>query len=264
MRLALLTIGVIALLAAVISAQAPKSIQAPPDLLRPPADATKTKSGLVSKVMAAGTGQTRPASDALVTMQYTGWTSDGKMIDSTKIDGKPRTFPLSGVIAGLIEGVQLMVPGETRRFWIPPALGYKDPAHPRKGEVVFDVELISFIPVPQDVSAPPADAKKTSSGLAYKVLKAGTGVRRPSASSTVTVNYSGWTTDGRLFDSSYLHGEPISFQLNRVIPGWTEGVALMMEGETTRFWIPEDLAYKGQPGQPKGMLVFDVELTKIQ
>jgi FKBP-type peptidyl-prolyl cis-trans isomerase len=96
------------------------------------------------------------------------------------------------------------------------------------------------------------------------VLKAGDGGRHPFSSSVVTVNYSGWQTNGVLFDSSYLHGEPVQFQLNQVIKGWTEGVALMVEGERTRFWIPEELAYKGQTGRPQGMLVFDVELLKIQ
>ena len=109
---------------------------------------------------------------------------------------------------------------------------------------------------------PPADAKRTGSGLSYKVLKAGTGSRHPGASSSVTVNYSGWTTDGKLFDSSYARHEPVTFPLNRVIPGWTEGVQLMVEGEKCRFWIPEALAYAGQ-GPVKGDLVFDVELVKV-
>ena len=66
-----------------------------------------------------------------------------------------------------------------------------------------------------------------------------------------------------MFDSSVTTGQPVTFPLNGVIPGWTEGVQLMVEGETTRFWIPEALAYKGQ-GPPFGLLVFDVELIKIQ
>ena len=114
---------------------------------------------------------------------------------------------------------------------------------------------------PADVKAAPADAKKTASGLAYKVVKAGTGARHPGATSTVTVHYTGWTTDGKMFDSSVARGMPISFALDGVIKGWTEGVQLMVQGEKTRFWIPQDLAYKGtQP--PYGMLVFDIELLE--
>jgi peptidylprolyl isomerase len=67
-----------------------------------------------------------------------------------------------------------------------------------------------------------------------------------------------------MFDSSVARGEPITFPLNGVIAGWTEGVGLMVEGEKRRLWIPEELAYKGRPGAPQGMLVFDVELIQIE
>jgi len=118
--------------------------------------------------------------------------------------------------------------------------------------------------VPEDVAKPPADAEVTRSGLASKVLREGTGERRPTASDTVEVHYSGWTTDGQMFDSSVTRGESISFSLRQVIEGWTEGVQLMRVGECRRLWIPENLAYRGQPGAPAGMLVFDVELLAIR
>jgi FKBP-type peptidyl-prolyl cis-trans isomerase len=116
---------------------------------------------------------------------------------------------------------------------------------------------------PFDVAAPPADAMKTSSGLASKVLAPGTGQAHPAKDDRVTVHYTGWTTLGNMFDSSVVRGTPSTFLLDRVIPGWTEGVQLMVEGEKARFWIPEYLAYKGQ-SEPYGMLVFDVELIKIR
>ena len=78
------------------------------------------------------------------------------------------------------------------------------------------------------------------------------------------MNYSGWTTDGRMFDSSVVRGQPATFPLNQVIAGWTEGLQLMVPGEKRRIWIPESLAYQGAPGAPPGMLVFDVELISIQ
>ncbi len=117
------------------------------------------------------------------------------------------------------------------------------------------------VPVPSDVAAPPSDAEKSSSGLASKVLTAGTGTTRPSTSSSVTVRYTGWTTDGDMFDRS--RGAPSTFPLNRVIRGWTEGLQLMVVGEKRRFWIPQDLAYGGRRS-PFGMLVFDVELLAIR
>src|SRR5262249_22037852 len=107
------------------------------------------------------------------------------------------------------------------------------------------------------------DAQKTKSGLASKVLQKGTGKTHPKATSQVQVHYTGWTTDGKMFDSSVVRGQPATFPLGNVIPGWTEGVQLMVEGEKRRFWIPEKLAYEGKPGAPQGMLIFDVELLKI-
>ena len=119
-------------------------------------------------------------------------------------------------------------------------------------------------PVPDDVAAPPDDAETTASGLATKVLRAGTSDERPTAGDTVEVHYSGWTIDGALFDSSVTRGETIEFGLRQVIEGWTEGLQLMAVGESRRLWIPEDLAYQGQRGMPAGMLVFDVELVSIR
>ena len=117
---------------------------------------------------------------------------------------------------------------------------------------------------PADVAAPPEDSTTLPSGLSFKVLEQGTGTERPGPTSDVTVHYTGWTTDGESFDSSVARGEPATFGVNQVIPGWTEGLQLMVVGETRRLWIPEDLAYGGRAGYPQGMLVFDVELLSIR
>ena len=242
-------------------------IPAPADVAAPPADATKTASGLASKVLQAGTGTDRPTADSKVKVHYTGWTTDGKMFDSSVQRGQPITFPLNGVIPGWTEGVQLMVVGEKRRLWIPEEMAYKGKPGRPQGMLVFDVELLEVkkpIAAPPDVAAVPADAKKEKSGLASKVLAKGKGAVHPAAKDEVEVHYTGWTTDGKMFDSSVERGEPAKFQLDMVIPGWTEGVQLMTAGEKRRLWIPQDLAYKGQPGAPAGMLVFDVELLKIE
>jgi FKBP-type peptidyl-prolyl cis-trans isomerase len=115
---------------------------------------------------------------------------------------------------------------------------------------------------PADVAAPPADAQTTPSGLASKVLRPGTGDAHPGPTDQVTVHYTGWTTDGKMFDTS-VGGKPATFPLDHVIPGWSEGVQLMVVGEKRRFWIPEKLAYAGKLDRPQGMLVFDVELLEI-
>ena len=356
--------------------------ETPADVAAAPADAVKTESGLASKVLQAGTGDKKPTAADTVTVHYSGWTTDGKMFDSSVSRGEPTSFPLGGVIAGWTEGLQLMVTGEKRRFWIPEDLAYgpvvpgsgrpggmlcfdvelidikeapKPPADTEKtasgvaykitkegagekpgadqvvtfhftaktmegqtvqdsrteptppsvpldklppalsenfadmkageqrtcwlpeaqapgGFIVADLELVSFKEAPpapkapEDVAAAPADAKKTESGIAYKVLSEGTGEENPKATDTVKVHYSGWTTDGKMFDSSVTRGAPAEFPLNGVIKGWTEGVQLMVVGEKRRFWIPEDLAYgpavEGS-GRPGGMLVFDIELLEI-
>jgi peptidylprolyl isomerase len=126
-----------------------------------------------------------------------------------------------------------------------------------------DTPALPAIPAPPDVASVPADAARTASNLAYKVLKPGTGTRHPRPNSEVTVHYTGWTTDGKMFDSSVARGEPATFGLDAVIPGWTEGVQMMVEGEKRRFWIPARLAYEGSPGRPQGMLVFEIELLRI-
>jgi FKBP-type peptidyl-prolyl cis-trans isomerase len=116
------------------------------------------------------------------------------------------------------------------------------------------------------VAAPPKHATKTASGLAYVTLTKGYGKVHPYARNRVRVHYSGWTTAGKLFDSSVARGEPAEFPLNGVIKGWTEGVRLMVVGDKTRFWVPAELAYgntPSRPGAPTGMLVFDIELLEI-
>ncbi|MFZ6051136.1 FKBP-type peptidyl-prolyl cis-trans isomerase [Halocola ammonii] len=108
--------------------------------------------------------------------------------------------------------------------------------------------------------------QETESGLQYKVLQEGDG-KSPDASDQVTVHYHGTLIDGTVFDSSVDRGQPATFRLNQVIPGWTEGVQLMKEGAKYRFFIPQNLAY-GPRGQgdiePFSTLIFDVELIEVK
>ncbi len=126
-----------------------------------------------------------------------------------------------------------------------------------------------------DSSPPAAQAKgqtsdmiMTASGLKYQVLKRGTGTVSPKATDTVKVHYHGTLLDGTVFDSSVERGQPISFPLNRVIPGWTEGLQLMKVGDKFKFEIPPNLAYGPNSPSPKippnSTLVFEVELLGIQ
>lgn len=108
---------------------------------------------------------------------------------------------------------------------------------------------------------------KTDSGLKYRILRKGSGAN-PKATNSVRVNYHGWLENGKVFDSSYQRGEPISFPLNGVIPGWTEGMQLVGEGGMIELTIPPDLAYgsrgAGAAVPPNATLHFLVELLKVQ
>ena len=126
-------------------------------------------------------------------------------------------------------------------------------------------------PIPADMSAPadlnkpPTTAKKTASGLVTNVVTPGTGTVHPGHGDKVYVHYSGWTKDGKLFDSSIPRRTPASFIVSDVIKGWTEGLQLMVTGERRRMWIPAKLAYGVHPkaGAPPGDLVLDLELLEI-
>ena len=125
-----------------------------------------------------------------------------------------------------------------------------------------------FFNNPEKKADTPSDSTYmvTESGLKYVVVKEGTG-NNPGATDVVTVHYTGALTDGTVFDSSVSRGEPTSFPLNRVIPGWTEGLQLMKEGGETIFYIPSNLAYgeQGAPGAipPNSDLIFQVQLFSV-
>jgi peptidylprolyl isomerase len=243
-------------------------VPAPPDVAAPPADAAKSESCLAWRVLTPGKGAAHAGAKDAVTVHYTAWTTDGKMFDNSHARRMPSTFLIESVIKGWGEGVMLMTPGEKRRFWIPEDLAFRGQAGRPKGMVVFDVELLDIVSdprvAPPNVAKPPEDAKRTPSGISYLVLRTGTGAAHPRKESRVTVHYTGWTTDGKMFDSSIMRGAAATFGLSEVIEGWTEGVQLMVEGEKTRFWIPARMAYQGQAGRPQGMLVFDIDLLAIR
>lgn len=237
----------------------------PASLNAAPADAETTASGLVTKQLEPGSGTDHPGQADFVHIRYSVWKApSGDVVDFTR-PGSVTFVQLSKLLPGMRDMFALMAPGEKRRAWIPPALGGGKIAEGTS--FVVDGELVDIVhppSAPPDVAAPPPDATTTGSGLAYKVLRPGTGTAHPRKRDTATVHYSGWTTDGEMFDSSVMRGEPAEFALTAVIPGWTEGLQLMTAGEKTRFWIPVGLAYRNAPGMPKGMLVFDVELVGVK
>jgi len=249
---------------------------APKDVAAPPKRAKKTDSGLVTLVLKKGTGKAHPGKFDTVKVNYTGWTPDGRMFDSSASHGQAMQVSVNHLIRGFAEGVRLMVPGEKRRLWIPGKLAYGEKGDveqaPRQplGTLVFDVELVSFdeapaVPkAPKDVGRVPADATRSDSGLAWRVLNEGVGTDKPIDTSVVEISYTLWTADGEVVESSVLRGGTDTVGISRLVPGWTEGMKQMVEGERRIFWIPEELAYRGDPHRPEGMLVVDVTLVQIR
>ena len=248
-------------------------------------DVEVTSSGLQYTVLEEGPEDgLSPDSTDLVVVHYVGTLKDGMEFDSSRARGAAAQFPLNRVIPGWTEGVQLMSEGDRYRFFVPPDLAYGEmgtpggPIGPNEA-LIFDVELIKVQNAERNLETANAflseNAKKegvkaTDSGLQYEVISEGPeDGESPDASDTVEVHYQGTLLNGTEFDSSYARGQTVEFPLNRVIPGWTEGVQLMSEGDKYRFFIPPDLAYgeTGTPGGPIGpneALIFEVELVSVK
>lgn len=243
----------------------------PPDVAQPPATAKQTKSGIKYVEVRPGTGKDKATSADDVTFNYTAWNAEGRMLETTEMKKRPVKSPPFRQPPPFEDVLTQMTGGERVRFWVEAEKMKKPQPGPATGLLCYEVDLVTIEksknpppPTPPDVAKPPGDAKKSEKGVFYKVLKTGKGGPKPTANDSVRVQYTGWTTDGRMFDSSVIKGEPAEFNLRGVIAGWTEGIPLMSVGDRFRFWIPDTLAYKGQPDRPQGMLVFDVELIEIK
>lgn len=246
----------------------------PEDVGKPSAKATALPSGMKRLVIKPGNGKDKPRQFDNVTYHYTVWNSDGKMLDTSTSRDRPTTVAPYKESPALGEILTSMVAGERTRFWVDAerTTGNGRGIPGAHGVLCYEVEVQAVTKAqheppntPPDVAKPPAGVKQSPKGVSYRVLKAGTPkeVRHPEPTDTVKVQYTGWTTDGRMFDSSQLRGDPATFNLKGVVAGWTDAIPLMTIGDRWRLWIPEELAYKGQAGKPKGMLVFDVELVDI-
>jgi FKBP-type peptidyl-prolyl cis-trans isomerase len=240
----------------------------PADVGAPPASAHKTKSGIAYIEVKPGSGDKLRSFDNAV-FNFSSWDASGLMLESTEMRKRSVTMPPFRQPAPMEEVLTLMSAGQRLRVWFPPTALPKPPTA-AEGMLTYEIELAEIKKqnpppaVPKDVAAPPAKSEKTEKGVSYAVLKKGKGSPHPAATDVVRVHYTGWTTDGRMFDSSVVRGEPTEFPLNGVIAGWTDGLQKMSPGDSFRFWIPQELAYKGAPGKPQGMLVFDVELLEIK
>src|SRR6185312_11485321 len=183
-------------------------ITAPADVAAAPADAQMLPSGLGMKVLTPGTGSEHPAANDCVTVSFVAWKTDGALFSTSTPMNDADVLCLNASIMGISEALKQMVVGEKRRLWIPEDLTFHEGHHhvqrrpedeqPPRKDLTFDLQLLSILkapPTPSDVKQPPSSAAKTRSGMAYEVIKKGSGAH-PSATSRVTVNFSAWQGDG--------------------------------------------------------------------
>ena len=236
--------------------------------LNPPSDAKKSKSGVEWVVLQEGEGVSGPGLDDSIWVHYVAFSPEGKRKGNSIKKNKPKAVNLNKIVRGWKEMLMDMKLNERRRVWIPAKLAA--PKGTKVNEItdrrILDVELVKWNKAPEapkNLKRAPKDAETLSTGLQWLPLTEAKGEDRAKEDSEVVVRYAGWTTDGRCFDFTG-EGETFSTRLNQVIPGWTQGIRLLAPGQKGRFWIPQDMAYKGARGKPKGTLVFDVELVEIR
>ena len=218
--------------------------------------------GIKVEVIKAGTGSKITAGCGLAA-RYAFWDKSGKLLDCTEKSGQK--------LGGLIDGLPLpfLKPllenckvGDIVLAEVPQSVWGN-----ARADTVWELELISVNEVPKFRVLAQDKIKTTDSGLQYEVIAQGEG-ESPKATNTVKAHYSGWTTDGTMFDSSHARGEPSEFPLNRVIKGWTEGLQLMKPGAKFLFQIPSDLGYGAAGSPPKipanATLIFLVELVEFK
>ncbi len=201
-------------------------------------------------------------------ISYSLGTDSGDNLNTVFVDDQAQNFNNAAFVAGLHGGFSdaSKIPEEgikSLMMKFQPVYGIaKQEAQRKKGEK-NKAEGEAFLAE----NATKEGVKTTASGLQYKVIKAGNG-KTPTATDKVNVHYEGKLLNGEIFDSSIQRGKPISFQLNGVIKGWTEGLQLMKVGAKYKFYIPGDLAYglRGSPPAipPNSTLIFDVELLGIE
>ena len=235
----------------------------------PPKGARTVFTGLRYMDLKPGNGGSPADEQRIVRTLTDAWQSDGKQVSNAILDGLDtnQVFELRRQLPILAKALESTPVGGKRRWWISKDL---IPENPILGSFdhMIDIEVVDIVdplPAPSDVRAIPSDATVSENGIGYKVLVAGDGAH-PTLSDDIEVHYSGWKTNGHMFDSSRLRMRTNTFPLGKLIQGWQEALPLMQVGEQARIWIPGALAYdnrEDRPFAPKGMLVFDVELVSI-
>lgn len=215
-----------------------------------------------------------PKAGQKVSVHYSGFLLNGKLFDSSVEKNMPLPFMLGRgqVIKGWDEGIAMMHKGDKAKFIIPASLAYGNRGNgmiPPGATLMFDVQLVDIMMPPKPWDAKGKDTITTASGLKIVYFEKHPEAPMAGAGKNVSVQYSGFLTDGTLFDSSVERGQPYSFQcgMGRVIKGWDEGIALLHKGEKAKLIVPPSLGY-GQNANgkipPNSTLIFDVMLVDVK
>lgn len=241
------------------------SAPTPQEAKTPPPEAERHPSGLVTLRLAPGEGDRSPMQDDIVALHFTGWDREAKQFASSREGQRPRPLiaPVSSLFPGWREAVLSMVVGESLRVWVPDHLGPKNNAGPKSA--VFDLELLGIRELPEvPPLTPPDDARRTESGARFKVVKASDATEAAPPGGTVLLEWSLWTAEGRMVDSTAVRGRPTAFMLDRVLIAFAEAVESMKVGESRHVWIPAAVHGGQWPKAPKGKdLVFSLELIRV-
>lgn len=241
------------------------------------ASAIKLDGGVELRVLAEGTGEAL-AEGSRAVFDCTAWTESGKFafvhsfIQQAQMIGQWRTLTTQSQPLPFMKSLLPYVKaGAKLQVRVPSTLGIRSkfPVEtiPEGANELWMIEVPSLRAFPEPEFRVPTDEELTTteSGLQYVIVREGNG-RNPKATNTVLAHYSGWLTDGRSFDSSHQRKAPSAFPLNRVVPGWTEGLQLLKEGGAGIFVIPADLGYGNQSRgiiTPGSTLVFYVDLLAV-
>ncbi|MGE4002869.1 MAG: FKBP-type peptidyl-prolyl cis-trans isomerase [Planctomycetaceae bacterium] len=234
-----------------------------------------TDSGLRYRVLRKGQGR-HPQPTDTITVNYAGWLDDGTQFDSSYKSPQPFVTPLTRVVRGWTEGLQLIGAGGMIELEISSGLGYgargRGRAIPPDATLHFLVELLKVAAPNEPAAAGPRDPDAplefttTPSGLKYRIVRKGDG-KHPSIIDTVTLHYQGWLDDGTVFDSSYDRGAAATLSLGEVIPGWTEALPHLGAGGMMEMEVPSELGYgaegAGSEVPPNATLHFLVELLAV-
>lgn len=234
-------------------------------------DAKRTNSGLYYVINEEGTGK-KPTATSNVTVAYKGYYTDKKSFGQSTDAGI--TTNLQGLIAGWIEGIPFFKEGGSGILLIPAHLAYgsdESRGVPAGSVLIYEIKLISVefsavndAEIVKYIAENQLNAVKTESGLYYVIDEAGTG-KQPTATSNVTVAYKGYFTNKTVFDQSTANG--VSFNLQNVIKGWTEGIPYFKEGGSGKLLVPAALGYGSYKYNsiPGGsVLIFDVKLISVK